>query len=52
MQVYLYDTRKSNDYVDKMMGLNDVVLDVVWNPRRPQLAASALNSCVVVYESV
>ncbi|KAK3924770.1 WD repeat-containing protein 27 [Frankliniella fusca] len=49
--VYVYDTRKSVDFVDKLMGLNDVVLDVTWNSCKPQLAASAINSLVAVYAS-
>lgn len=52
IQVYLYDTRKSRDYVDKLLGLNEVVLDVIWNSSKPELAASALNNCVTIYSEL
>nr|CAD7256288.1 unnamed protein product [Timema shepardi] len=47
--VYIYDSRKCLDYIDRLSGLGDVVMDVAFNPCIPLLAAAALNGHVVTY---
>nr|CAD7435044.1 unnamed protein product [Timema monikensis] len=47
--VYIYDSRKCLDYIGRLSGLGDVVMDVAFNPCIPLLAAAALNGHVVTY---
>ncbi|XP_067012185.2 WD repeat-containing protein 27 [Anabrus simplex] len=49
--VYIYDTRKCAEYLNKLCGLGEVVMDVAFNPCRPILAAAALNGCIASYTS-
>ena len=49
--VYLYDTRRVTGCLERISTGCDVIMDVAFSPRQPQLVAVTLDGVVLSYKS-